>query len=285
MGIYAMTSHGMAEPSWAQRLLDQFRFRLRNRALKYVQVEDGEHRYTFRCETPIEIWRAMTLLVKEEGTVRWLRAEVKPGDVFYDVGANIGPYTLMAAKRVGSEGTVYAFEPHVANLHSLMHNVSLNGLGQVVKVMSCALYDKEGFFDFNYYTWLPGSSMSQLNDCRDDHNNEFRPVFFECKFATTIDKLIEKGVIRPASLIKIDVDGNKLPVLNGMQNLLSQEKPPRSLLVEINVRNKHEIYEFLHARGFEETERQHWMQTKGEIVAGRDPGSLNYNAVFKKKRY
>jgi len=68
---------------------------LRQRLVQYVRVEDGQHYYEFRCETPVELWRARTLLVKEAGTVEWIRANVAAGDVFYDIGANIGLYTLL----------------------------------------------------------------------------------------------------------------------------------------------------------------------------------------------
>jgi FkbM family methyltransferase len=275
-----MPPYGMAEPSAIQKWLDEVRYKLHRRLCRNVMIDDGAYRYTFRCSTTMETWRAMTLLVKEEGTVRFIRTEVKPGDVFYDIGANIGPYTLMAAKRVRPNGTVYAFEPHVSNFHSLMENVRLNELGDVVKVMSSALCDREGFFDFNYYMSDAGTSMSQLGDDRDDHDRAFRPVFTERKHATTIDELIQDRVIERATLIKIDVDGNELLILKGMKTLL-EHAPPRAILMEINVRRKDELYEFMKQHDFEEIDRQYAMYGQKAIAAGVDPGSLSYNGLFK----
>jgi FkbM family methyltransferase len=275
-----MSSYGMAEPTKFQKWLNELRFKLQRRLYRDVVVDDGTHHYTFRCSTAMETWRAMTLLIKEQGTVRFITEEARPGDVFYDIGANIGPYTLMAAKRVPPNGAVYAFEPHASNFHSLMENVRLNELGDIVKVISSALYDREGFFDFNYYMSDAGTSMSQLGDNRDDHDRVFRPIFTERKHGTTIDRLIQDRVIDPATLIKMDVDGNELLILKGMKNLLEQA-PPRAILMEINRRHKNELYDFLSQHGFEEVDRQYGMYGHKAIAAGVDPSSLSYNGLFK----
>jgi FkbM family methyltransferase len=279
-----MTVNGVTGPSKLQRLLDSLRFKALYSPFKYINVDDGEYRYSFRCETRLEVWRAMTLLTKEEGTVQWIRSQVNVGNVFYDIGANIGLYTLLAGKRVGEEGMVYAFEPHVANVCSLLHNVSCNGLNRSVKVMSCALNDKEGFFDFNYNSWVSGSSMSQLNDNRDDSGREFQPVCSEFKFATTIDKLIINGVIKPPTHIKIDVDGNELLVLKGMQELMSSKTRPAFIQVEINPRNKDTVYQFMLEREFALHEKHYTLNGKQAIANGRSPEDVTaYNAIFSPK--
>jgi FkbM family methyltransferase len=275
-----MPSYGMAEPTELQKWLDKVRFNLQRRLSRDLVVDDGAYRYTFRCSTTMETWRAMTLLIKEEGTVRFIMEESRPGDIFYDIGANIGPYTLMAAKRVRPNGAVYAFEPHASNFQSLIENIRLNELGDVVKAMSSALNDREGFFDFNYYMSDAGTSMSQLGDRRDDHDRDFRPVFTERKHGTTIDRLIEDGVIERATLIKMDVDGNELLILKGMKTVLEQA-PPRAILMEINVRHKTELYDFMSQCGFEEVDRQYGRSGEEAIAAGVDPSSLNYNGLFK----
>ena len=113
------------------------------------------------------------LLCKEAGTVAWIKEHVKPGQVFLDVGANIGLYTILAGKHVGSDGLVYAFEPHLGNALRLMKNVRENGLDAQVKVLSVALNDTSGFIDFNYQAELSGSSMSQLGSLRDSEERQF----------------------------------------------------------------------------------------------------------------
>lgn len=264
------------------KLNDEGWLKLRNQLVQQIDVDDGQFHYRFRCETPYEVWRARTMLEKEEGTVRWIRGSVRPGEVFYDIGANIGLYTLLAGKRVGRQGMVYAFEPHVANVQSLLYNVSQNELAGHVKIMSCALGDQEGFFDFNYYAAQPGTSMSQLHDTRDSDDRQFQPVFAEYKYAATIDGLIAQGSIRPADHIKIDVDGNELLIVRGMRALLSSAKPPKTVQVEINARHKQQLYQLMNELGYLLSEKHFTMSGKKQIASGHDPESIGYNAVFRK---
>src|SRR5678815_6110374 len=103
----------------------------------------------FECEDDIEVMRAQTLLTKEPGTIAWLEKHLRPDDVFYDIGANIGCYTLFAASRI-TTGHVYAFEPNVVNARSLMRNVEVNKLEARVTVVTVALYSASGWFPFPY---------------------------------------------------------------------------------------------------------------------------------------
>jgi len=178
---------------------------------------------------------------------------------------------------------VYAFEPHVVNVHALMHNIKANGLGGVVQVMSCALNDREGFFDFNYYSDVSGSSNSQLNELRDGSEREFRPVLTEHKQATTVDALIAAGAIRPATHIKLDVDGNEMLILRGMARLLGGSSAPATVHVEVNPRYRAELFEFMRERGFELRLRHFTLEGEAKLAAGADAEEISYNAVFQRE--
>lgn len=264
------------------QLTEQQWDKLRRQLVQYVRASDGEFDYEFRCDNLTELWRARTLAVKEAGTVEWIKAEVRPGDVFCDIGANVGLYTLMAAKRVGPRGLVYAFEPHVGNVYSLLHNVSRNGFSKNVRVISAALHESEGFFDFHYQQAEPGSSMSQLADTRDAAGQEFQPAFTEYKYATTLDRLVQRGELRAPDLIKIDVDGNELLIVRGMRNLLSGPRPPRALQIEINTRYKADLFALLSECGYTSVVRHDTQSGKAAIAAGKDPEAIGYNAIFRR---
>jgi hypothetical protein len=84
-----------------------------------VKVQDKNYVTRFVCGNRKEAHRAATLWLKEPGTMSWLDENLRGGDVFLDIGANIGIYTLAAAHRVGATGTVYACEPHKPNCVAL----------------------------------------------------------------------------------------------------------------------------------------------------------------------
>jgi FkbM family methyltransferase len=86
------------------------------------------------------------MFIKEPQTCEWIKSEVKAGQVFYDIGANIGIYSILAAKYVGGLGRVYAFEPHNANFSRLLDNIAANGLGEIVVPCNLALYSRDEFF-------------------------------------------------------------------------------------------------------------------------------------------
>lgn len=260
--------------------LTRGRLALRSKLAQRVRVSDGDYVYVFRCEDPLEVTRAVTLLEKEAGTVRFIRTEVHRGDVFYDIGANIGLYTLVAARRVGDDGVVCAFEPHAANVMNLLRNVAENGLGDRVRVVSAALNDSNGFFPFDYRSPEPGSALSRL-ESEGAVGEDFAPVFTELKYATSVDSLVADGVIPPADLVKLDVDGNEPLVLRGMGAQLSGERRPRAVQVEIDPETRAEVHELMRGHGYEVAERHDTMAGSALIESGKDPEQVVHNVVFR----
>jgi FkbM family methyltransferase len=260
--------------------LTRARLALRSRLVQRIRVSDGEYVHVFRCEDPLEVTRAVTLLEKEPGTIRFIRTEVRPGDVFYDIGANIGLYTLAAGRRVGDDGMVCAFEPHAANVMNLLRNVAENGLGGRVKVVSAALNDSSGFFPFDYRSAEPGSALSRL-ESEGATGEEFAPVFSELKYATSVDALVADGVIPPSDLVKLDVDGNELHVLRGMRAHLSGEHRPRAVQVEIDPETREQVYAVMREHGYELGERHDTMGGRALMESGHGADEVVHNVVFR----
>ena len=169
--------------SWDSRYLYRYFFKLwfRIRGLleRDLEIVDGEHRYRFHCGSYREMSRCMNLFTKEEGTCSWIRETVRQGEVFYDVGANIGIYTIMAGRQVGADGQVLAFEPHGPTFTCLLNNIMANDLEQIVAPCNFALSDREGFFPFNYQSNAPGSSDSQLHSRRRGSGEEYTRTIAE----------------------------------------------------------------------------------------------------------
>jgi FkbM family methyltransferase len=276
-----MRCDGRHSPTRWQLALARVRYRLRGKLSRRIKVIEGERMLRFFCNSPMEEYRVQTLLVKEEGTINWIRQQVQAGDSFLDIGANIGLYTLAAAQQVGPGGVVYAVEPHIVNFQSLLRNIAANSFQDRVRPLSCALHDASGAFDFNYYSLDPGSSASQLGATRDGEEQEFGPVAVETKLAVTVDDLIAAGSMRPPCHVKIDVDGNEMLILKGMRRLLSGPAAPRTMQVEINARYRDALFAFLTEVGFEMVEAHYTLNGKAMIAAGKNPYEIAHNAVFR----
>jgi FkbM family methyltransferase len=233
----------------------------------------------FAVSNSIERWRVDTLFTKEPQTVQWIQDYVKEGDIFYDIGANIGIYSLLAAIKVGKSGSIYAFEPHAFSFTKLLNNISINSLDEVVLPLSCALGNRVERLSFNYKSLDPGSSDSQLGTYMDMNENIFVPMCTEVKISETVDTLVEGHGLKPPTHIKIDVDGNELLILKGMRNTLINFKP-KSVQVEINQRYKVDLFEFMQSCGYKEIIKGYTMYGQQQLSAGEDPSSIAYNALF-----
>lgn len=150
----------------------------------------------------------------------FLKAYLKPGDFFVDVGANIGLFSLVAAKLVGPSGRVYAFEPTGRIYERLVINSMLNGF----ECMACfrlALSDKIG-----------QQSLFASKDGFDAWNSFAHPIagqsfdneLVECE--TWDHFAVQHNLLGKVSMIKLDVEGWEIPVLSGAKETLAREDAP-----------------------------------------------------------
>lgn len=272
------SGHGTPIP---RRALDIIRLRVSARLDRVIEVADGSApAVSFAVRNPQEYSRATNALRTEPGTLRWIAEQVRPGDVLYDVGANTGLFSLLAAHRSGADGRVVAFEPHAATTATLLENVALNGLGDRIDVLSCALHGSTGHLPFLYRSLMAASGLSQIGATRDPFGHDSAPVGRELKAVARADDLIAAGTIPPADLVKIDVDGNELDVLAGMRDLLGGRPRPRSVQVEVNPEGGDELIELMQSLGYDERGRHLTMGIAKLVRAGADPGTLGANVIF-----
>ena len=276
-----MAELGYSKLKGARRRMAKLRFGLARKLMGHYRLRDEEHAYRFDPASFRELWRVSSVYLKETGTVDLIRRELREGDVFCDVGANIGLYSLMAAARVGDSGQVYAFEPLAANFASLVENIRLNAFCRRITPFSLALTDSAGVFPFHYISLTPGSSGSQLHDAIDMHESRFEPLVTEMKYGTSIDELICSGALRAPDVIKIDVDGNEARILRGMRELLSGASRPRIISVEVNARERDSLFGYMESQGYAFSGRNDTMGGLRQIKAGANPESVAYNAIFK----
>jgi FkbM family methyltransferase len=135
---------------------------------------------------------------------------VGEGDVVYDIGANVGFYTLLASNLVGDSGRVVAFEPVKRNLHFLRRHLAINKVINVC-VIEAAVSERPGQAKFDE------SSNPSMG-----HLTTEGQIIVPC---VTLDALVEKSAIPPPNCLKIDVEGAEDEVLCGAERLISQYRP------------------------------------------------------------
>jgi len=137
-----------------------------------------------------------------------VKKELRRGDVFVDIGAHIGYYTVMAAEIVGKEGKVYAFEPASKNYEILVKNVE--GMENVL-TFNLAASSKSGV----------ASLYLNPENSGDNRVNSPQKYFQEEKITTVILDDFMRGVER-VDFVKIDVQGHELSVLEGMKGIIER---------------------------------------------------------------
>lgn len=189
---------------------------------------------------------------KEPETIRWIEENVKKGDVFYDIGANVGAYSLVADKICGGDIKVYAFEPSFSTFQLLCKNVILNkSQGSIFPYMIC-VSEKERLETFNYFSIDAGQSKHTIGSNTIDCLGEaFTPEYKQAIFAYSIDSLVDRWGFSSPNLIKLDVDGTELDILHGASTTL-RSGTVRSILVEVSAEESRDrrISTFLHEEGF-----------------------------------
>jgi FkbM family methyltransferase len=156
-----------------------------------------------------------------EQTLFFIR-HLKKTDVFYDIGANIGYYTLLAAKRL-TEGKVYAFEPDDKNRKQLLENIEMNGFKNVVVIDKIVSNRSEK--NIKFYT-------------SDNNNRGMSSVFaqdnfsgkIEIKESITIDFFTSLNTF--PTIVKIDTEGSESQIIEGMISVLDQQIT--TLYMELN---------------------------------------------------
>ena len=175
-------------------------------------------------------WRVDTLFEKEPVTLEWI-ATFAPGEILVDVGANVGMYTIWAARTRGAR--VYAFEPESLNFALLNRNIVANGLEAQVMAYCAAISDRSGFGELHLSQFMAGGSCHSLDEKLDPFHRPAKPVYTQGCVSTSLDDLVRAGRVPPPQYIKIDVDGFEPKVILGAAETI-RAGTVRSLLIEVN---------------------------------------------------
>lgn len=197
---------------WARRLL---RLAPPSEALGLVHG----HRMWFGPGS--ECYLDMTQGRWEPGVTRLLETALEPGMTAVDVGAHIGYFTLLAARRVGPTGCVYSFEPAPENYELLVRNISLNCYRHVIPVRQ-AVSDHDGK---DILFLHPDSVAHSL------HVQTFGQVQASIEIATTtLDHYFSTQGWPSVHLVKLDIEGAEPEALDGMAQVLARNRGLKLIL-------------------------------------------------------
>jgi FkbM family methyltransferase len=222
--------------------------------LPVLTIREGASDVTYCTPNSATRWRVDTLFTKEPDTIEWIRG-FETGDILLDVGANVGMYSIFAAKTRGIR--VYAFEPESQNYALLYKNIVLNGISDLVTGYCAALSNEETFSLLYLSNFHVGESCHSFGAALDHHLRERPSEHVQGCFSTSLDHLVQRRVLPVPTHIKIDVDGLEHKVLDGGRNTLADRRV-KSVLVEINTNlpEHRRLIDDMAAQGFSCSARQ-----------------------------
>jgi FkbM family methyltransferase len=149
------------------------------------------------------------------GSYEWelqkrLAGQIESGSVFFDVGANVGFYSLLGSLRVGAEGRVYAFEPLPSNAAFLRKHLAMNRIRNV-EIFETAISDQSGTASFSSESTRAMGKLSAAGTVT--------------VTTSTLDDLIAEGKIVPPSCIKMDIEGAEFRALSGARRCFELYRP------------------------------------------------------------
>lgn len=179
-----------------------------------------------------------------------LAVVLRPGMVFWDVGAHIGYFSLLASRLVGTAGRVHAFEPMDRNRERLMASVRLNDARNVM-VHNVGLTAAPG--RYRLYSHRSTTMWTLVPE-----RGEGAGLVIECR---TLDQMLE--VLDTPDLVKIDAEGAELDVLRGGSRLMTSARP--AVMIELSGDEQlAEARALLPGYGFERLTRRHWLARAGQ---------------------
>lgn len=212
----------------------------------------------------------------EPNEAKFIRQFLKSGDVFVDVGANEGYFSLLACAAVGNDGHVFAIEAVPDTVSKLTRNTELNGFSKRVTICPVAASGENGYVEI----FLPPVKTTGMNSMR-KHNNADKSVKVPCK---RVDDVL--GDIH-VNLIKIDIEGAELLALRGMTKFLEKTNAPPvlcevtdSFLKEMGA-SASELYKFMDDFGYKPFVLNNGILHRADVNALIH--EFQVNVVFKKR--
>ena len=251
------------------------------RSYKSIKILDKEIK--FFVPNQITNWRVDTYFSKEPETLEWIDSfEKKENLIFWDIGANIGLYSIYNSLK-NPKSTTIAFEPSSSNLRVLTRNISINNLEKNIKVVPIPLTNKENIFqEMNEGHFIEGGALNSFGEKFDFEGKEFKPTMKYNLLGTTMNYFIENSILDIPDYIKIDVDGIEHLILEGGDKFLNDKKV-KSLSIEINENFKEQYDKVLNLMNKYEFKLLH-KKHNDDMFSEQSKFKNTYNYIFAKQK-
>jgi FkbM family methyltransferase len=248
---------------------------------QYSSVNICEKKTYFFTPNQTIKWRVDTLFTKEPETIEWINNfEKKKKIIFWDIGSNIGLYSIYAAQTY-NDIDIVSFEPSTSNLRILSRNISVNNLVEKIKINQLPLGEKQNTnLIMHESEFIEGWSMNTFGDPIDHQGKKFKSKQSYSIFGNNINFYIENKILDFPNYIKIDVDGLEHKILKGGNKCLENEKL-ESISIELNenyIEQFEEVTRIMKEHNFLIKQKKHAkMFDKSELF------SNTYNYIFERK--
>ena len=246
----------------------------------YKTINILNKKVNFFVPNQITQWRVETFFTKEPETLEWIDSfNDNKKIIFWDVGANIGLYSIYAALKY-PDIEIISFEPSTSNLRVLSRNISINKLEEKIKIHQLALSKGQNqYLALEESEFIEGYSMNTFGAGIDFEGNLIQPKNRYKIFGTNINYLIKNNILSIPNYIKIDVDGIEHLILEGANNYLDNPEI-KSMSIEINENFKDQFNNVLKIMDKSNFKIKHKKQAS--LSSNSDKFSKTFNYIFEK---
>jgi FkbM family methyltransferase len=225
-------------------------------------------------------WRIKSFFTKEPETLEWIDSfDNSDKFVLWDIGANIGLYSIYAALK-HNNCEIVSFEPSTSNLRTLSRNISINNLENKIKIFTNPLSNKtDSFLKMKEGNFLEGGALNSFGEPFNFEGKNFKSEMNYQLLGKSINSILDNKILQVPNYIKIDVDGIEHLILEGGDKYLKHENL-LSLSVEINENftdQYEKVLKIMKESGFKILHKKH----NEEMYKGRvSLHSNTYNYIF-----